>query len=84
MLDPKISSVEDLLKDLADADVLRKMGICDFVVVTYAMLLKGGSTHEYALADLLRGRLLTDERVQFVRTVLQRISLDSSRRSGFR
>ena len=78
MLDPKISSAEDLLRGaVADIDKLRKMGITDFAIITYAMLLKSGETHEYALDDLLRGRSLTDEQIQYVRTVLRQISIDS-------
>jgi hypothetical protein len=76
MLDPKISSAEDLLKDsVDDINRLRRLGISDFAVITYAMLLKWGATHEYALNDLLRGRSLTEEQIQFVGTVLRRISI---------
>jgi len=78
MLDPKISSAEDLLKrSVADIDKLRKMGITDFAVITYAMLLKSGQSHEDALQDLLRGRSLTEEQTEFVRSVLRKISIHS-------
>lgn len=78
MLDPKISSAEDLLRGaVADIDKLRKIGITDFAIITYAMLLKSGQTHEYALEDLLRGRSLTGEQIEFVRNVLRQISIDS-------
>jgi hypothetical protein len=65
----------------ADIAKLREMGITDYAVVTYAIRLQGGRSHEAALAALLHGRTLSDDQIHLARTILQRVSVDVKTKS---
>jgi hypothetical protein len=74
---PKRSdSAEEILKDKTGAIArLRKLGITDFAIITYVVRVQDGQPKDEALRGLLQGRSLSEEQVQFVRTVLERFPI---------
>ena len=80
----RYDSADDFLRDpTGDIAKLRKMGITDYAIITYAVRVQEGKSTEDALQGLLFGRSLMPAQIAFVRRVLSYFPARRSAEAGY-